>query len=151
MAIKTLYVHRPLLNAGFLADWANDVGFGKVLHPSKMHVTNMFSKTAVEWDQFTPLDNKLSVRGGVRTLEQFDGGAVVMKFEVAALQDRFDEFLAGGCSYDYPEYKAHVTITYEVGDVNISTIEPFKGVLLFGPEEFEEVNLNWVAEMVMDK
>ncbi len=47
-------------------------------------------------------------------------------------------------TYDYPEYKCHVTFSYDVGDLDISTLPKFEYTLILGEEYVEDLNLNWV-------
>lgn len=140
---KTLYVHRPLLNGEDLAEWAKSSGFKTTIDPSEMHVTIAFSKEQVEWDQFKPNNNIIRVEKGERSVKQFDGGATVLVFESKMLNDRWNEFKSGGASWDWPEYHSHVTISYNAGNLNVNKIEPYTGMLRFGPEIFKEVDLNW--------
>lgn len=140
---KTLYVYRPLLNADEFIEWAKSVGFKTTLKPEEMHVTIAFSREPVEWNKFKPEEFIFNIRGGKRSLEQFDGGATVMQFESERLKDRWDEFKAGGASWDFPDYKSHITISYKAENMNVSKLEPYRGMLRFGPEVFKEVDLDW--------
>jgi phage head maturation protease len=142
--LKTLYVNRPLLNGEFFVDWAKSVGFATTLTSNDLHVTIAFSKTPVDWSKIPPMGGTvMSSPSGERSLAVLGEGAVVLKFECAALSYRFAQFIAAGCSWDWPEYQPHVTISFDAGDVDISTIEPYKGLLEFGPEEYAEVQEDW--------
>lgn len=141
---KTLYVDRPLLNGEQLVEWARKAGFDKVLDPSDMHVTIAFSRGVVDWANFKPKTDTLRVLStdNRSMIPLGDKGAVVLKFSSSRLQSRWKEFVDGGCSWDYPGYQPHITITYN-GDTEKVDKTPYNGPLIFGPERFKEVELDW--------
>jgi hypothetical protein len=49
-----------------------------------------------------------------------------------------------GCIDRYPEYKCHVSLSYDIGDMSIDNLEKFAAPILLGDEYCEEFNLNWV-------
>lgn len=140
---KTLYVNRPLLNGEEVIKWAKSNGFKTTLSADEMHVTIAFSKTPVEWDKFEPRKSKIRVVSGERSLKQFNEGATVLAFQSTLLHERWKAFRDGGASWDFPEYQPHVTISYKAEDLNVKSITPYSGELVFGPEEFEAINLDW--------
>ena len=142
---KSLYVSRHLLNADDLKKWAKDQGFEKCLADDEFHVTIAYSKQEVEWEKTSPDEADLLVESDEdhpRELHKFgeDKDIVVLVFYSKELLKRHKEFLDIGCSYDFPDYKAHVTITYDGKDVDLAGMEPYEGDLLFGPEKFEEID-----------
>jgi len=142
---KTLYVSRPLLNAQDVIDWAASQGFPQTLAPEDMHVTVAFSKSPVDWDMQGAASGKVQVgQSPGRSVEQLgDKGAVVLRFTSLNLQNRWQQLCDGGCSWDYPGYKPHVTITYNGEGIDLDSIEPYDGKLLFGPEVWAEVVTDW--------
>lgn len=149
---RTLYVSRKLLNAAELIAWAKGQGFATTTPADEMHVTIAFSRALVDWmkaggDAWTgDTDGKLTVApGGPRIVERLgDKGAVVLFFASSSLGWRHEEIKRAGASFDFDEYQPHVTITYEAPDgLDLRTVEPFAGVLRFGPEIFAEVVDDW--------
>ena len=143
---KTLYLHRPLKNASELLEWARAAGFKKTLPADDIHVTIAFSRTPVDWDRVSGARAALKVAAGddriVKPLG--DKGGVVLSFQSAELQRRWNELKNEvGTSWDYPTYQPHVTITYDGGDVDLASIEPYDGPLEFGPEEGSEIKEKW--------
>lgn len=108
-----------------------------------MHVTQVYSKGAVDWDVFGRRRNIITVGVGRRSVHQFEGGATVLRFESFKLRSRFRQFMDGGCTYDYDAYLPHITITYQQHGLNLDAIEPFTGDLILGPEIFEALDENW--------
>jgi hypothetical protein len=143
--VLPLYVHRQLLNPEPFIAWAKVQGFDTTLSPEKLHVTIAFSKTPVNWDNlgFGKGTIRISNAGSRSVVVLGDQGAVVLKFTSLQLQNRWRELCDLGCSWDYAGYQPHITITYNGAGVDLSQVEPFDGVLEFGPEIFEAIQENW--------
>lgn len=142
---KPLYVQRRLQNVGAFKKWATSQGFSNLV--DDLHVIILYSKTPVDWfgmgEAWGNIDKNGGLRvapGGPREVEALgDKGAVVLRFASSDLDWRHRQMVEKGASHDYDEYLPHVTITYQGGDVDLSTVEPYQGELVFGPELFEEI------------
>jgi uncharacterized protein len=153
-APRPLYVRRDLLNGADLVKWAKANGFETTLPADDMHVTVLYSRTAVDpmvmgesWGNQE--DGGLVVTaGGPRALEKFGEGAVVLQFASWGLISRHKDMIERGASHDYPEYLPHVTLTYSAPEgLDIASIVPFAGELRFGPEIFEPLDLDWKSKI----
>lgn len=150
-APRPLYVKRNLLNGADLVAWAKNNGFETTLRAEDMHVTILYSRTAVDplkmgetWS--SEEDGGLTIkRGGPRALERFDEGAVVLQFASWALDSRHRQMVEAGGSHDWPEYLPHVTISYD-GPEELPSV-PYQGELRFGPEVFEDLDLDWKSKI----
>lgn len=140
--LRTLYVKRTLLNAAEVRSWAKSQGFDNVVADGEMHVTIAYSKKPLDWSHLEPLDRRLTNKGGQRSIAQF-GNAVVLCFPSNRLRDRWQEILENGASYDFDEFKPHVSLTFQDDHPELDTIELYTGNLRFGPEHFAEINENW--------
>ncbi|MET3352369.1 UNVERIFIED_ORG: HK97 family phage prohead protease [Xanthobacter viscosus] len=142
---RTLYVSRPLLNGAELIDWAKGQGFAKTVPADDLHVTVAYSRDPVDWaDAGDHFDQVRARAGGPRSVEPLgDKGAVVLRFEHAELAQRWQAFRDIGASWDHDGYRPHVTITYDRAGVDLGNVEPFGGELIFGPEEFAEIDEDW--------
>ena len=151
---RPLYVRRDLLNASELIAWAKSQGLETTLPASDMHVTILYSRTAVDpmkmgesWgnDESGGIVVKA---GGPRALERFGEGALVLQFASWDISSRHADMIRAGGSHDWPEYLPHVTITYSVPDgLDVSAIRPYAGELRFGPEIFEPLDLDWKSKI----
>ena len=140
--LQTLYVNRPLVNADELMAWAKSAGFATTVQD--MHVTVAFSKKPVDWSQTEPDRDPVAAAGDARSLERFGDDAVVLRFDSPELQERWRQFKDIGASWDYASFQPHVTISYEgPDDSQLAGIEPYAGDLVFGPEEFAEIDPDW--------
>lgn len=150
MPEKTLYVSRPVLNAADIIAWAKDQGFRTTLDPEDMHVTVVFSDTPLEWPD--PQAGEVIVRSKLkketRSVEQFGGGAVVLTFDCQALSDRHAQLLAAGAVSKFPEFRPHITITYDPGNAEAAAIEPYGGRIILGGEVFAEIVDDWADDLV---
>jgi phage-related protein (TIGR01555 family) len=151
---KPLYVQRKLLNAADLIAWAKAQGFKSTLPAGDMHVTVLYSRTAVDpmkmgetWSG-DEKGNLIVKPGGPRAVEKLGENAVVLLFASSELVWRHKSMVEAGASHDWDEYQPHVTISYEVpGGVDLEQIKPFTGELRFGPEIFEPLDLDWKAKV----
>lgn len=137
----SLYINRPLLNAADVVDWFHEQGLKQTLLPDDMHVTICYSLQPLNWLRLPPSDEPLRIApGGKRGMTRFDKGALVLQFESDALAARWQECLDAGASSSYPDYKPHVTITYQNADVDVASLRPYPGPLEFGPERFRQID-----------
>lgn len=142
---KTLYISRPIVNADEIIKWAKAQGFAKTVQKGDMHVTVAFSRKKVDWDAISSLEGQISSTvGGRRVAPLGKEGAIVLFFDEPALKGRWNELIKAGASWDYDEYRPHVTLTYDGADVDISKIQSYYGPIVLGPEVMSEVDDSWV-------
>lgn len=145
---KTLYICRPLVNADEFIAWAKGQGFATTLPAEDLHATIIYSKA--EMDKWPELqDDQIVVRNVVDrdVVPLGDQGAVVLKFNSRQMANRWRELIELGAKSDYPSFTAHVTITWQAGDIDLGKVEPFNGTLVFGPEVAKEIDPDWKADL----
>lgn len=148
--IMPLYISRPVLNHRQILAWARTQGFETLLEGEDLHVTIAYSRRPIDWMKIPAAfdmdtDGKLTVPpGGARRVAVLgDKGAVVLKFSSPALQWRHKDIRELGASWDYPEYQPHITLTYDAGRVDLDSVKPYLGPIIFGPERFEQLDPDW--------
>jgi hypothetical protein len=149
---RSLYISRPVTNAGEIVAWAKDSGFKQMLLPEDMHCTIAFSRQKMDWNSVGSAPKSLTIPGGTQSgkrsvIRLGDKGAVVLKFESADLERRWRHVIDCGASWDYDGYRPHITITYDGGDMSLSGIKPYSGELRFGPEKLTEVVEDWETKI----
>lgn len=142
---QPLYIQRKLLNAGELLDWAKGQGF-KNLHPAdELHVTVLYCPTPLDWfklatDAFWTPDKLTIEAGGPRVVEPLgEDGVIVLQFADWELERRHRDLLEGGATHGHATYWPHVTFAEDAAGVDLSTVQPFRGKLEFGPEMWEPI------------
>lgn len=69
---------------------------------------------------------------------------LVLKLVSQELQDRHNFLMqTHGATYDFPEYKPHVTLSYNYSDKTAAGITPFTDKILLGLEYVEDLDLKW--------
>lgn len=146
--VSSLYIHRPVLNAQNIIDWAKANGFETTLPPEDMHVTIAFSKEPVSWEAIGGREDILPLPEDMtgRSLAQF-GEATVLQIASRELEARWRGIIDAGATWDYPEYQPHITITYGSAP-DLSTIEPYSGPIVLGPEVAAPVKEGWMDDIV---
>ena len=145
---RTLYVHRPVVNAEEIRDWFKSQGMARMLPAEDMHITIAYSKRRVDWEAIgdeaqEKLEMEPSLRRSVVPLG--DKGAVVMKVSSPQLEARWQSFINKGASWDWPGYQPHITLTYDA--VDAGRFVPFPGWITLGPEKFAEVDTSWTPTL----
>jgi len=151
---RSLYVYRPVQNAKEIIAWAKAQGFKSVTAADSMHVTLFYCRAEVDWSKAGEAygqDDKGIIRvapGGMRIMDTFGEGATVLVFTASSLSYRHQDLMRNleGSTWDYPDYQPHIAITYNKGDVDLETVEPYKGEIILGPECFDPVDDNYTVE-----
>jgi cation transport regulator ChaB len=146
--MDTLYVSRRLMNASALMRWAREQKIpGQLAESDSLHVTVAYSRALVDWDgigdSYSP---EVTVEGGPRYITMLGAPAttLVLAFTSGHLRWRHEEFKEAGAVWDWPTYKPHVSIAYDLPEgFDLAGIKPYLGPLRFGPEIFSPVNENW--------
>lgn len=149
---RPLYVYRRVRNTKPILDWARAQGFKSAVPSKELHVTIAYSRSAVDWFElgqaWSDQDGGLTVPpGGPRQVEQLGKGAVVLRFASDSLEWRNQDIRERGASWDNPEYRPHITFTYDGAGVDLAAVEPYQGELLFGPEIFEPIDAGWENDL----
>lgn len=147
--VAPLYANRPVENAADIIAWAKAQGFKTTLPATDMHVTVAYSRDPVDWKAAGEASAQVgSGPGGSRAVEQLgDEGAVVLRFQNLKLKQRWNQYRRAGASWDFPEYKPHITITYDPGDIDLSKVEPYNGPIVLGPERQEALDTDATAKI----
>jgi hypothetical protein len=102
--------------AGRLAALVDDHGIPNAVAPHEFHATIVHSRTPVFWrpehDTY-----QTATPSSYEVWKTQDGkNCLVLRVESPYLQTRFNLGMARGASYDFDEYKPHVTLSYDVGE-----------------------------------
>ena len=74
---------------------------------------------------------------------------LVLEYDCKGLDDRHSELMKEhDATYDYDEYKTHITLSYDVGDMDIKDLPKFTDDLEIDGEYSEDLNLTWAKDNV---
>jgi hypothetical protein len=145
---KTLYVNRPVLNADEIIAWAKENGIEKCVQPDDMHVTLAFSRNPVDWPKPDKSPIHIFPKDTTLTLFGPDKDCLVLTFDSALLEERWQELCDAGCSWDWKGFHPHITLSYSFDLRTQQYMPTYKGPIVLGPEEFAEVNEDWKSGVV---
>lgn len=139
-APRTLYVRRDVINTAAIVAWAKAQGFTDIV--PDLHVTIAYSTTPVDWFAVgQSWSEQLEIAaGGPRQMERLgpEGRYIALLITANELVWRNREIRDAGASWDWPDYQPHISIQIG-GDIDLSSVEPYRGKITLGPEIFEEV------------
>ncbi|UQS94226.1 hypothetical protein ABNavy71_157 [Acinetobacter phage AB-Navy71] len=111
----------------------------------KLHSTICYSRVHIP---YKPMQNLgiIAYASGYEVFETRDGKrALVLLLDSPYLQSRFDYAMALGATYDFPEYKPHITLAYDIGAMAVPELE-FKIGIGATHEYVEDLDLDWTTE-----
>ena len=118
------------------------------LSPDEFHSTVMFSKKYIpefktmgdipEWDgTFTKF--------GIFPSD--DENALVLKYECHELSERFDYIIKEyDATWDHPSFIPHITLSYNIGDLDISKLPKYDGPIVIISEYNNDLDLGWAED-----
>ena len=120
------------------------------LDADDFHSTVMFSKKYIP--TFVPLgalDNWSGrfVKWGIFPSD--DENALVLKYDCHQLSERFDEIIGKyGATWDHPSFIPHITLSYNIGDLDITKLPKYDGPIILVNEYGEDLDLstNWADD-----
>jgi hypothetical protein len=138
---------------------ANALGVDNVTAKEKMHVTIVYSrKPFTDFTIYSKL--KTPWKGDVTELEIFEtqsgSRALVLRFNSKKLNERHEYFKKEyGATYDFPEYKTHITLSYDVGPdweipKNLAVNKLIKEIEI-SYEYYEPLNNDWAKDATDSK
>lgn len=125
----------------------------------KLHCTVLYSrKYCPDYEPQGEIDppyigecDKLEVwesKGKLR--DQEPTRCLVLKFKCPALNERHEELMdEHDATYDFPEYKTHITLSYDIGDMDESTLpDPCETITTIEvvKEYGEDLDLDWASK-----
>jgi len=115
------------------------------LQPDEFHSTVMFSRKYIP--EFKPADD-IQEWGGEFTkwgiFPSDDENALVLKYECHELKDRFNDIMSEyGATWDHDDFIPHITLSYNVGDLDTSKLPKYDGPIVIVSEFTDDLDLGW--------
>jgi len=109
-----------------LANFANTHQIINPADPKEYHITLVYSKADFPWTVMDTLEDPIVVEPAALFWEVFKtesgSNCLVLRMEHPALLARHKQAMEAGATNDFPDYKSHITISYDIGEVQIETI-----------------------------
>lgn len=107
----------------------------------KLHSTIVYSRVYVPY-KVASGSFEIANSGSFTIFETQDGSrALVLELESDYLTARHSYAKALGASYDFPDYRPHITMSYDVGPLSFTGT--FDIPIILDREYAEELNLDW--------
>lgn len=135
-----------------IVKFASETGIPNLLKVEDFHSTLAYSRKPVA--EFTPISqlNEIGIPSSFEIWESPPNAfkpektfCLVLKYDSDYMHKRFNEIMSMGATYDYDEYKPHLTFSYDVGaDFKVENLPPVKqlGKLNIVGEYSEVLDLN---------
>ncbi len=131
-----------------LKEYQYDNHIPNPLSPDEFHSTVMFSRKYIP--TFKALGQIPSWSGTFTKFDIFpsdDENALVLKYECHELSARFDEIIAKyDATWDHKSFTPHITLSYNVDDLDISKLPKYKGPIVIITEYNNDLDLGWADE-----
>ena len=76
---------------------------------------------------------------------------LVLEYDCEELDQRHENLMGQhDATYDFPEYKTHITLSYDIGDMDIKDLPKFTDDLEIVGEYGEDLNTDWAKENAND-
>lgn len=104
----------------------DDLDIPNPLDPEEFHTTLVYSRKPIDWEE----EDCEGVEAKPLRLEKWETRSkdhcLVLLIDCPHLHKRFDKAMDLGATYDFPDYKPHITLSYSVGkdfDVDSPTLD----------------------------
>jgi len=118
------------------------------LSPDEFHSTVMFSKKYIP--TFKPLGQIPNWEGTFTKFDIFpsdEENALVLKYDSYELSERFDQIIKEyGATWDHKSFIPHITLSYNVDDLDISKLPKYDGPIIIISEYNNDLDLGWADE-----
>ena len=132
---------------GDIAHFMSAMNIPNPIDVDKLHTTLIYSrKSLINFVARGRLDNIIEGKfTAFDTWDTQDGQrALVMEYTSPELTGRNKEITMDfGATSDYPEYKVHLTLSYDIGENDI-ILPDYDGVIEINEEYNEALNLEWI-------
>jgi len=109
-----------------LANFANVHQIINPAEPEDYHITLVYSKADFPWTVMDHLVEPIVIDPEALFWEVFESqsgsNCLVLRMEHPALHARHEQAMEAGATNEFPDYKAHITLSYDIGEVQTETI-----------------------------
>ncbi len=133
-----------------ISKYAKDNDVPKPLEPEKMHTTLLYSrKHCPDYEPAGKLDDPYTAKVGELDVWKTKSGkkALVVELDCPDMVKRHKELMKEhGATHDFDEYKVHITLSYDIGDLDVDKLPDIRDTIkeIAAVEEYgEDLKLDW--------
>lgn len=118
------------------------LGLENVTARNDFHTTIIFSKKYIN---LPPITHDVKIDPATYSWELFghENNVLVLKYESPELKERFDAAMELGATYDFDEYKPHVTFAFDVENIDLDDLDLPTFSLQLAEEYQTPLDLDW--------
>lgn len=136
-----------------LVEYISDNNIPNPTKPGKLHLTLLYSrkhlpnyKPAGELD--TPYECKATGFDSWKTTpedpDEKKTNCLIVRLTCPEITKRHEDLMKEhGATWDYDDYRPHIALSYNIGDLDVSKLPKIDFPIVFDKEYMEELNLNW--------
>lgn len=127
-----------------IKNWCNEFKISNPVSGNNLHTTIMYSRKYVDVKSTKYM---LSIDPKTYSLDIFGNNILVLKYKSLFLKNKWKDLIKLGATYDFDEYKIHMTLSYKFyGDIKKLKIPTFP--LILEEEYVEELkDINIIKDM----
>ena len=132
-------------DSDFIIDWVKELKLPNPTPKKDLHLTLLYSKKYLPDYKPAGKIDEWAYPLKFHVFETFDNKrALVLKVKSPFLLKRHKELMKEhDATYDYPEYIPHITLSYDIGDMEVPKFDCKRRELHLGEEYAEELKLDW--------
>lgn len=148
MTLQPIYISRSVINASDILHWFKNQGISNIVDDNDLHVTVVYSRNPVDMNTLILDTNNITIdpNDSIFKMDLFDENqCLVMVYHNNFMQERFNYFKQKQCSWDFPEYNCHITITnnFHQSNIKLTDLKAFPEKIILGPEILEPLNVEY--------
>lgn len=125
-----------------ISRYCKDNNIPNPVNEASLHTTIVYSKDPIEFEVNHTVNSVISRTGTfIDCWRTSEGQCLVLRLFSTYLHDRFNESIRAGASYDYPDYKPHITLSYDIGDWDFTQLPHIDFDLVIECEYSEPLDL----------
>lgn len=118
----------------------------QLLNPTprdKLHTTIVYSRVHIPYIINTDFVENISTSNKLEVWDTKSGKTLVLMMDSEHLNERhfYSEILGG--TYDFDEYKPHITLSYDIGPQFVDLNQKIDFPINISSESIEDLDLNW--------
>lgn len=127
----------------YIMDLIKELNVPNPVSRDDLHSTLLYSEKYLPDYKAAKNINGVAVADKLEIFKTDEGNVLVLRLDSEFMRKRHNELMrVHDATYPYPEYKPHVTLSYDVGDFKIPKVKLSKGIII-DKEYQEDLDKDW--------